>query len=162
PTDPSGWVDQYGDYLFRYALVRVRRREVAEDLVQETFLGALRGRKQFTGASSERTWLIGILRHKIGDYLRRQRRGEPAGRVTADPWIDELFDRRGHWKRWPRRWSNPSSALEDAEFWNVFARCLAKLPTPLARAFSLREVDGMPGAEVCKVLDIAPTNMWVM
>src|SRR5260370_16889904 len=71
PTNPERWVDEHGDCLFRYALVRVRRREVAEDLVQDTLLAAIRSREKFAGQSSERSWLTGILKHKISDYLRK-------------------------------------------------------------------------------------------
>ena len=74
PLQPETWVDEHADVLFRYALLRVRRSEVAEDLVQETFLAALHGRETYSGKSSVRTWMIGILRHKILDYFRRTAR----------------------------------------------------------------------------------------
>ena len=70
-TDPERWVDEHGDCLYRYALVRVRVPEVAEDLVQETLLAALRSREKFGGRSSERSWLVGILKNKIVDYYRK-------------------------------------------------------------------------------------------
>ncbi len=73
-TDPSHWVERYGDSLYRYALLRLQSRELAEDLIQETFAAALRNRSSFSGHSSERTWLIGILKHKIVDYLRAKYR----------------------------------------------------------------------------------------
>jgi RNA polymerase sigma factor (sigma-70 family) len=75
--DPSEWVAQYGDYLFRYAMLRLRDRSAAEDLVQETFLAALKSRGSFSGNSSESTWLIGILKHKIADHFRHQAREAP-------------------------------------------------------------------------------------
>ena len=56
----SRWVDDHGECLYRYALVRVRKPEIAEDLVQETFLAAVRGYEKFGGRSSERSWLVGI------------------------------------------------------------------------------------------------------
>jgi RNA polymerase sigma-70 factor (ECF subfamily) len=95
-TDPASWVDRHGDYLFGYALARLHRAELAEDLVQETFLGALRSRDQFAGASSERTWLVSILKHKIIDHLGRQQREQPASTIAPDGWMDDLFDRNGH------------------------------------------------------------------
>src|SRR5271168_3272457 len=106
-SDPAGWVDQHGDYLFRYAMVRLRQAELAEDLVQEVFLAALQARGQFEGASSERTWFVSILKRKIIDRFRRQRREQPASNVTNDGWIDDLFDQTGHWKTGPARWVNP-------------------------------------------------------
>jgi RNA polymerase sigma-70 factor (ECF subfamily) len=162
PTDPAGWVERHGDYLFRYALARLRRAELAEDLVQEAFLGALRARDQFAGASSERTWLVSILKRKIIDHFRRHYREQPISDLAPDRWMDELFDRHGHWKKGPPRWASPSAALESSEFWDTFSRCLGKLPGPLANAFALRAMDELPGAEVCKVLDVSPTNLWVM
>src|SRR5581483_8236434 len=104
-TDPAQWVDQHGDYLFRFALSRLRQREVAEDLVQETFVAALRARKRFAGASSERTWLTGILKRKIVDYFRRKGHEQPASDLsTSDHWVEALFDERGNWKKKPGKW----------------------------------------------------------
>lgn len=160
--NPARWVELYGDFLYRYALVRLGRAETAEDLVQETFLGALRGRAQFKGTCSERTWLVSILKRKIIDRLRRKVREQPVSDLDADGGEGDLFDRAGHWKKGPRPWTKPDAALERAEFWTVFSGCLGKLPERLADAFSLREMDGLESAEVCKVLAIAPGNLSVM
>jgi RNA polymerase sigma-70 factor, ECF subfamily len=161
-TDPVTWVDQHGDYLFRYALLRLGQAEQAEDVVQEVFLAALRSRDQFAGASTERTWMVGILKRKIIDRIRRQHREQPASNVTREGWIDELFDGSGHWKIGPALWTNPSAALENAEFWTTFSECLGKLPRRQADAFSLREIDDMSSEEVCQVLDVSATNFWAM
>jgi RNA polymerase sigma-70 factor (TIGR02943 family) len=161
-TDPASWVDRHGDYLFRYALARLRKPDLAEEVVQEAFLAALRGRDQFAGASSERTWLVGILKRKIIDQLRSRQREQPMGAASADGWIDELFDRSGHWKKGVAKWSSPSAASENAEFWETFSRCLGKLPSRQADVFSLRAIDEMPNTEVCKVLAISATNLCVM
>jgi RNA polymerase sigma-70 factor (ECF subfamily) len=161
-SDPASWVDQHGDYLFRFAVLRVRQTELAEDLVQEVFLAALRCRDQFASASSERTWLVGILKRKIIDRFRRQHQEHPVSTVTGGGWIDELFDQSGHWKTAPARWTNPSAAFENAEFWTTFSHCLEKLPKRLADAFSLRELDSVSSEEVCKVLNVSATNLWVM
>jgi RNA polymerase sigma-70 factor (TIGR02943 family) len=162
PTDPATWVDRHGDYLFRYALARLRQANLAEDLVQEAFLGALQGRDQFAGVSSERTWLVSILKRKIIDHLRRHHQEQPLSDIAPDGWMDALFDKCGHWKKKPAKWASPSGACENAEFWNTFSHCLAKLPSRLAEAFSLRAIDDLPSAEVCKVLAVSPTNLWVM
>lgn len=161
-TNPRNWVDRHGDFLYRYALLRLGQSEAAEDLVQETFLAALRGREQFQGASSERTWLAGILKHKIIDHLRRKHRERPVSGLGADEWTDELFDRNGHWKKAPGSWTNPEAAIENAEFWNVFSRCLGKLPGRLAEAFSLREIDELKSSEVCELLAVSSANLSVM
>jgi RNA polymerase sigma-70 factor (ECF subfamily) len=163
-TDADKWVDEYGDYLYRYALARVRRPELAEDLVQETFLAALRGRARFKGAAAERTWLVGILKRKIIDALYRKNREQPASDLAPwDQWAERLFDERGGWRTPPGKWpADPGAALEREEFWAVFAACLRKLPERLAHAFTLRAVEEMDSREVCKALDISPTNLWVM
>ena len=163
-TDPAQWVDQYGDYLFRYALSRLRQRDVAEDLVQETFVAALRARERFAGASSERTWLVGILKRKIVDHLRRKAHEQPVSDLAAsDRWSEELFDERGNWKKKPDRWpSGPSADLERKEFWEIFRGCLRKLPERLANAFTLREIEEMDSREVCKTLNVSANNLWVM
>jgi RNA polymerase sigma-70 factor (ECF subfamily) len=163
-TNPAKWVDEHGDYLFRYALSRLRQRDVAEDLVQETFLAALRGRDRFAGASSERTWLVGILKRKIVDHLRRKAHEQPVSDVTdSDRWAEALFDERGHWKKKPGQWpADPSAAFEKQEFWAIFTACLRKLPERLANAFTLREVEELDSQEVCKVLNVSANNLWVM
>jgi RNA polymerase sigma-70 factor, ECF subfamily len=160
--DPETWVDRHGDCLYRYALLRLREPELAADAVQETFLEALRSRASFAGRSSERTWLVGILKHKIVDHLRRSRREQPLASTTAPGAADDsFFDRRGFWKGRFRAWSgDPSHALETHEFWDVFGNCLAKLPPATADAFFLRELDGLSGEEVHQLLQITPANLW--
>jgi RNA polymerase sigma-70 factor (TIGR02943 family) len=161
-TDPEEWVDRYGDGLYRYALLRLRSRDLAADVVQETFLEALRARESFAGRSSEWTWLVGILRHKVADQRRRGRREPAAGDdVSASSSGESPFDHRGHWRVRPADWGgDPSREMETREFWEVFGRCLSKLPEGLADAFFLRELDGMNAAEVQDVLGITPANFW--
>ena len=77
--DPSRWLDEHGDYLFKYAVFRLRDDTAAEDAVQETFLAALKGSRQFEGRAAERTWLVGILKHKVVDHFRRVGREAPLG-----------------------------------------------------------------------------------
>lgn len=160
--DPSQWVARYGDVLFRYAVVRVGRRETAEDLVQETLLAGLGAQERFAGESSEETWLIAILRRKIVDHFRKQgRRREVSAEEPAGP-ASSPFDSHGHWSRLPARWPrNPSETLEDAEFRKVFEECLSKLPASLGNAFCLRELDGEDTEKICKALEITATNLGV-
>ncbi len=162
--DPALWVDQHGNCLYRYALVRLGNPEVAEDLVQETFLAALHARERFAGGSSERTWLVGILKHKIVDYLRRKGRERPISDLnSSEDAVEELFDKSGGWHVKPSKWAgDPGEALERKDFWETFYRCLSSLPQRLAEAFSLRELDELSRDEVCKVLSISATNLGVM
>jgi RNA polymerase sigma-70 factor (ECF subfamily) len=165
PTDdcnPERWLDDHADALFCFAFKRIGRRDVCEDLVQETFVAALKSRERFSGRSNERTWLIGILKHKTVDYLRRRSRNTASGPET-DSWLESLFDERERWKVPPGDWgANPESALERSEFWEVFEDCLRKLPGRLAVAFRLRAVEDQSSEVVCKELHASATNLWVM
>jgi RNA polymerase sigma-70 factor (ECF subfamily) len=162
-SDPSEWVERYGDVLFRYAITRVRRPEVAEDLVQEALLAGLAAREGFREESSEQTWLVGILRRKIADHFRKSSRRR-AFRLdeSDDSGLREEFNQRGHWSYQPGRWPrNPAQTLEDREFWAAFEDCLSKLPPGLGETYSLRELEGLDTDEVCKILGITATNLGV-
>jgi len=162
--DPESWVDHFGDFLYRFALSRVKDPAVAEDLVQETFLAALRGRESFKGHSAVRTWLTAILKHKIVDYIRKKIREPSSDTIEAlTDTVDSDFDDRGEWQLRPSKWAvNPGKIYEQKEFLDLLYRCLAELPQRLAEAFMLREMEGLSTAEVCKVLGITATNSWVM
>lgn len=163
-ADPSEWVDRYGDYLFRYAMLRVRDRSATEDLVQETLLAALKDRASFSGDSSEATWLVGILKHKIADHFRRQSRqiSMPEG-APPDPTADDPFDAAGNWTAGPAEWGgNPADLLRQKEFVEQLTKCLAGLSPNHANAFTLREIEGADTEEICKVLNVSETNLWVI
>ena len=168
--DPALWVEQYGDILYRFALARVRNTSVAEDLVQETFLAALRNQKSFEGKSAERTWFIGILKHKIIDHLRKASRevsvDDETMAAAQDSDMDDAFDESGHWRmdqRSPQEWGDdPRRVMERTQFWEVMRVCLDQLPERLAQVFTMREIDGAESENVCQVLEITPTNLWVM
>jgi RNA polymerase sigma-70 factor (ECF subfamily) len=158
--DPARWLEQYGDTLYRYALIRVRDPDLAQDLVQETLLAALKGRDSFARQSSEKTWLVGILKHKLIDQLRKSRREVSLGELNeGDAELDKLcFNERGEWRAELGNWSNPEKSLEQARFWQVLHDCIARLPERLATLFILREIDGLSTEECCKALDISTTN----
>jgi RNA polymerase sigma-70 factor (ECF subfamily) len=166
--DPERWVEEHGDCLYRYALLRTRDSGVAEDLVQETFLAGLKSRESFAGQSSERTWLVGILKHKIIDHLRRVcRERDHGGEESMPRELEEQFDEAQHWRVrdgfGPKEWRVDAQALfERKEFWAVLDRCLSGLPERTAHAFMLREMEEVETGEVCKVLNITATNLWVM
>ena len=162
--DPAAWVDQHGDFLFRYALSRLGNRTDAEDLVQETFLAALRAEKNFSGRSAERTWFVGILKHKIIDHLRRQGRERPVSAVNSSGEMsEEMFDQSGWWNVKPAKWpAEPREVLEQKEFWEAFRHCLENLPQRLRVVFSLREMDELPTDEVCEALKVTPGNLGVL
>lgn len=162
--DPSVWVERYGGYLFRCAMLRLRDRPAAEDMVQETFLAGLKDRGTFSGDSSEATWLVGILKHKIADHYRRQARESPLeeGDLRDHPDTGH-FDGVGHWTTGPVEWGgNPADLYRQGEFLDRFMKCLSELSPNHANAFTLREIEGLGTAEICKVLDVSETNLWVI
>lgn len=163
-SSPEQWLDLHGDALFRFALLRVRDTHLAEELVQETFCAALQAREKYSGRSSERTWLIGILKHKIIDSFRRMSRERPHDDPDLHEAVEEeFFDSKGRWRVQPGDWNaSPDEALERREFWEVIHSCMARLPDRLRQVFALREVDGTDSSEICKVLGISSTNLWVM
>jgi RNA polymerase sigma-70 factor (ECF subfamily) len=162
------WLEDHGDALFRYALVRVRNRETAEDLVQDTLLAALRARDRFAGRSSVGTWLTGILKNKIIDHYRKQGRQTTFTDLSffRDECADQ-FDGEGFWDHdhglGPKEWRPPSDeVLHRAEFWQVLRACLDKLPPRVAQVFTLRVVDDLTSKEVCEVTRVSESNLWVM
>jgi len=150
-TDPEHWVDEYGNYLYHFALSRLRNVTEAENAVQETFLAALKARSNFAGKSSERTWLIGILKHKIIDIMRKGYREKPVTDLQRDneAAVDQFFDHTGHPKGDVGHWTpKPDELLEKKEFWKVFHQCSGKLPKTAGDAFLLREVEKMESKEI--------------
>lgn len=167
PLDPSA-PEAHRGYLLRFALLQLRDPQLAEDAVQETLLAALGGRGGFEGRSSLRTWLTGILKHKIADIQRRQARELPLADALGgedergDDQLDALFRPDAHWAFPPRDWGDPERSLENRRFWEAFELCAKALSANAARVFMLREVQGLSTEEICKDLGITPTNCWVL
>ncbi len=166
-TPDNAALAQHRPYLLRYALQQLRDEGQAEDVVQETLLAALQG--QFSGQSSLRTWLTGILKHKIIDLIRKQSREAPLPGASdnEDDNLDDfdaLFDQRGHWtsEDQPHSWQQPNAALESRQFWRVYEACAQLMPKRLALVFSMREVMEMDIDEICKSLSISATNCSVI
>ena len=161
--NPERWLEEHGDALYRYALMRLRDPEAAEEAVQETFLAGLRARQSFEGRSSERTWLIGILKRKVVDHFRRSGRERPASELASGPdgdaFVEDLFDRRDHWRQGPRPWLHPRDALSEKDFFRVLSGCMEALPARLADAFALRVFDECPTEEICDALELTATNL---
>ncbi len=163
-TNPERWVDQYGNYLYHFALGRLRNITDAENVVQETFLAALKARNTFSGKSTERTWLIGILKHKIIDVMRKSYREKPVIDLqNNEEVINQAFDHAGHPKKNLAHWiPKPDKLLENKEFWSVFHKCSEKLPKTAGDAFLLREIEKTDSKEICKILGITSSNLWVL
>ena len=164
-TEPSEWLGAYGDYLFRFAMQRVRNRAVAEDLVQDALVSALKSWPQFEGRSSVRTWLTGILLNKVIDYFR----GAEQRLVTSkEPEelagvVEKHFNALGIWNSVLTDWaSNPQKHLENKDFLGVLSGCVGKLTHVAQRVFILKVLDGLPTEEVCNILKVNPSHLWVL
>ena len=169
--DPGKWVERYGDYLFSFALNRVSDAGRAEDLVQETFLAALRAQEGFRGSSTERTWLTSILKRKIIDgYRKKYSSKETAFGATEDTVFDGDFYRseepfKGHWLKEMGPHSSsflPEGELELEELMRFINLCIENLPPQLASVFIMRMIDEDDSETICKELDITTSNLWVM
>lgn len=167
PAAPAE-IQEHRDYLYRYALLQVRDSSFAEDVVQETLLAAMQSAGSFAGRSSLKTWLTGILKHKIIDLFRRQ-----ANEAALEPVVDEEDEREfadhffeqtrtDHWHTFPATWQDPERSLEQKRFWEALERCHAQLPAQSAHVFAMREFMGMQTADICKELGISSTNCWVI
>ncbi len=162
--DPAKWVDLYGDMLLSYALSRMRDRDIAEDLVQETFLVAWKTKNQFAGRSRFSTWLVSILRHKLADHFRREGARTTYSFDESDEWKESepLFTKQGKWTCPPKAWSvSPEELVENREFWRVVAGCLGDMPAHLSYVFRLRELKSAKTKEICSLLEITSSNVSV-
>ena len=174
---PSGlnvenWVSLYSDYLYNYATYRVNSTEEARDLVQETFLSALNAKDRFKGESSEKTWLVTILKHKIIDYYRKKSSSTIQESIDGNQiasnysdYFDADGDYAGHWSdnARPDRAYNPTNQmLENKEFYEILNRCLALLPQKWAAIFRLKNMEDVETDVICKDLNITPSNYWIM
>jgi RNA polymerase sigma-70 factor (ECF subfamily) len=163
-TNPQIWIERYRESLFKYALIRLRDADLAEESIQETFLAALQSRKGYQGLATEKTWLISILKRKIYDHFRRIGRDRqfkvpfPMERSSND-----VFDRRGIPALKSRIWlSDPSMVYEQKEFLKILKQALSVLPGRTAQAFILRDVIELSSEEICEFMDISICNLYVM
>jgi RNA polymerase sigma-70 factor (ECF subfamily) len=151
--------------LLKFALLQLRNETHAEDCVQEALAAAIQSADRFAGGSSVRTWLIGILKHKILDHFRKASREQTLSAVDEETSIDDfdaLFSDDGHFVEPPAPWANPEQALSQREFFEVLERCLEALPQVTARVFTMREVMGVSTEEICSELGITANNCWVL
>lgn len=160
--DPSEWVSAYGDYLYRYAMSRLRSSTAAEEVVQETFLAGLRFESQYAGKGTQRGWLTGILKRKIVDFIRqRSRQARDAVSDHSEQTVD-LFNEKGFWHKGAATWSNlPKGEMESAELWEIVRECLQHLSDNQADVFVLSVMEEIDSDAICEQLNITKTNLWV-
>jgi RNA polymerase sigma-70 factor (ECF subfamily) len=164
------WVRCHADVLYRHALFRVPEPGIAEDLVQETFLSAWKSpaRDQPRDESAERSWLFGIMRHKLADYYRNRSQDQMPCDPAALADLEAAQFATGacglHWARTstPGAWCNTDEALQQREFFEVLQKCTYRLPNQVRQAFLLRELDGCGTREICDLLGISMSNLFVM
>ena len=154
-SDPENWVDFHGDALFRYAKTKTNDRELAEEWVQETFVAAIKNRKNFENRSTVLTWLSAILRRKIADHYRRENR-RMVGTLDETNLQDDASMARARRSDWA---DDPQRILMNREFWDLFEMCIDELPDKLAEVYILRDVNQRSPKEICEILGISATNL---
>lgn len=169
--EPEKWIERYADLLFNYTIARINKQEIAEDLVQETFLSALKAKDSFLGNASEKTWLISILKRKIIDHYRKKSTQNELNifdKDSKDDFMNHFFEREGsdgHWidKSSPTEWKKDlQNGVEREEFNAALKNCLAKLPEKTSAVFVLKNMEDLDSEEICKELQITPSNYWVL
>ncbi len=161
--DSSQWVDRYGDLMYRYTLVRVKNPDAAEEIVQTTLFSALQSVNSFEGRSSEKSWLFGILKHKILDHFREVKKTRNFNLMPDDDADPFEYDAGGHWKEMPQKWDfDPEKAAENQQLSQALAHCLAGLSDKFRDVFVLKEIEGLSTEQICKEFNIKPTNLWVI
>ncbi|TNJ43791.1 sigma-70 family RNA polymerase sigma factor [Tamlana fucoidanivorans] len=160
--NPDKWIDLYSDYLFNYTVSRVSDREMAQDLVQETFLAGLKSMKNFKGEASERTWLISILKRKIIDYYRKinSNKGKAEVRINYND-----LENEGDWLE--ERVADPfdktaEDNMQNTELGDAIHNCLSKLPAKQAEVFKMKTILGYETDVICNELNITASNLWVI
>lgn len=162
-TDFARQVEALRPQLVRYARSQLRNDAWAEDAVSDTLLAALEKPQAFGGQSQLKTWLVGILKHKVIDQLRRQHREATVLTPDDETDLDDLlFDQGDHWRHAPEDWGNPEASLGERQFFEVLEACMDKLPATQGRVFMMREWLELETDEICKELSITSTNVWVL
>jgi len=161
--DPSNWLNDHGDYLFSFALSRISKRDVAEDLVQETLLSAFQAKEKFRGGSSERTWLVSILKRKIIDHYRKQSRNPESPTEDFSMPFHKGGAKDGQWimDHAPTSWEE-EVLQDDGSLMEIIQYCISLLAPKMAATFNMKTLDEISTEEICKELDISESNLWVL
>lgn len=160
--NPKKWIERYSDYLFNYTIARVNDREIAKDIIQDTFFAGLKSMKNFKGEASERTWLISILKRKIIDYYRKinSKKGQAEVRMTYNSdenegdWLEERVEDEGY--------LNAQEILENSELGDAIYNCMDKLTDRQASVFKMKTILNYETEDICNELNITASNLWVI
>ncbi|WP_367848180.1 sigma-70 family RNA polymerase sigma factor [Rhodoferax sp. WC2427] len=150
-------------YLLRFARLQLRNDAWAEDAVSETLLAALSKPQSFGSRSQLKTWLVGILKHKVLDLFRSNAREVclDTDSESADELDNLVFKADGHFAQTPADWGNPEQDLNSRQFFQTMEACTEKLPAMLGRVFLMREWLELSSDDICKELGLTPTNLYV-
>lgn len=164
---PETWLDEHGAYLYRFAYGKLHDTHKCEEAVQETLLAAFQARHSFAGnGTAIRTWLTGILKHKIIDMIRKDSREESSGDQHGERDENETYEHQfiedGHWREPALDWGRPEDILSSRQFMKVLQHCIDGLPAKLARLFWLREIMEEETDTICTEMTISPNNLWTM
>lgn len=160
--DPNNWIDLYSDYLFNYTISRVNDRELAKDLVQDTFFAGLKSMKNFKGESTERTWLISILKRKIIDYYRKKNSKKGQAEVRMNYVDDEM---EGDWLEQQvadTKNLNIEERLENVELGEAIYDCIDNLAARQSRIFKMKTILNYETEAICNEFGITASNLWVI
>jgi RNA polymerase sigma-70 factor (TIGR02943 family) len=152
------------DYLMRFARLQLRNESWAEDAVSETLLAALNKPQGFANRSQLKTWLVGILKHKVIDVFRHNARtvAIELDDGSADDMLDGLqFRSGGHFVQAPADWGNPEQDLQSQQFMTVLEACTENMPGAMGRVFLMREWLELSSDEICNELGLSSTNLYV-
>ena len=162
-------VDRHGAAMLRHARLFVRDQAVAEEVVQEAWLGVLRGIERFQARSSIRTWLFTIVANIGRTRGAREARSLPfsafadeGASVPPERFVGPGDRWEGHWATPPEAWGQPERELVSAETRALVAAAIAALPESQRHVISLRDVEGWSADEVCNVLELSETNQRVL
>nr|WP_295083174.1 sigma-70 family RNA polymerase sigma factor [uncultured Roseateles sp.] len=161
-TDMAHRLQALRPQLLKYAQLQLRNAAWAEDAVSETLLAALEKPQSFAGQSQLKTWLIGVLKHKLVDQIRRNSKEMSTTAEDGQDLDDDLFRPDGHWRESPQDWGDPEHCLRQIDFMRVLEACVEHLPGQQGRLFMMREWLELDSEEICKALGISSTNLWVM
>jgi len=159
---PEKWIDNYADALYAFCFVRVNNHNLAEDLVQETFLSAWKAREKYNATATEKNWLYAICKNKIIDQYRKNK-SHLVLEETEE--TETYFDNENHWKseKQPKDWGlNGQTNLEQKEFYQILSKCKLKLKELQQQVFVLKYIDEIESEQICKILGISTSNYWVL
>ena len=164
----SDFIKKLTQQMHKFALLQLNDPHMAEDVVQEALVGALKNVDSFQGGSALKTWVFAILKNKIADTLRQKQRQPEAAQLLSSTEeqenFSEVFDAKGHWNSVdkPKDWGEPEEVFKQDQFWEVFDVCLNRLPAKQGKVFMAREFIGPSSDEICTDNDMTVSNLHVL